>query len=67
MEKNDQLENSLLHHSVETRVLVLQYLQQMNEKEKKAYTIAKEHLGTSFNIVKSIGYIDWNNRLKSSK
>ena len=64
-EKNDNSENSLTNYPEETRALVLQYLQQMNEKEKKAYLIAKEHLGTSFHIVKSIGYIEWNNRKSS--
>ena len=28
-------------------------------KERKVYNIAKEHLGTSFNILKSVGYINW--------
>ena len=35
------------------------YLNQMNEMEKKAYRIALNHLGTSFNIYKSNGYIQW--------
>uniref|UniRef100_A0A6C0LDM1 Uncharacterized protein n=1 Tax=viral metagenome TaxID=1070528 RepID=A0A6C0LDM1_9ZZZZ len=39
--------------------LVAEYLTSMNEKEKIAYLIAKDHLGTSFNIVKSIGYLEW--------
>lgn len=45
--------------SEETRELILRYLASMNKKEKIAYEIAKDHLGTSFNIVKSIGYIEW--------
>lgn len=45
--------------SEETRELILRYLASMNEKEKIAYEIAKDHLGTSFNIVKSIGYMEW--------
>ena len=32
--------------------------------EKKALTIAKEDLGSSFNIEKSIGYLSW---LKKNK
>lgn len=35
------------------------YLDQMTEQEKKAYLIALNHLGTSFNIYKSNGYIEW--------
>ena len=39
--------------------LVEEYVAVMNKKEKIAYLIAKDHLGTSFNIVKSIGYLEW--------
>jgi len=38
---------------------LLQYFNQLDPIEKKAYKIAKEHLGSSFNIVKSNGYCDW--------
>jgi hypothetical protein len=38
---------------------ILKYLEQLGDKERIAYSIAKEHLGTSFNVVKSIGYITW--------
>ena len=33
------------------------YIESFNEKEKKAYKIAKEFLKTSFDIEKSIGYL----------
>ncbi len=35
------------------------YINQLNEKEKKALSIAKEHLETSFSISKSIGFITY--------
>jgi len=35
-----------------------------NILEKKAYNIAYNHLGTSFNILKSVGYVEW---MKSNK
>jgi len=38
---------------------ILKYLEQLGDKERIAYSIAKEHLGTSFNIIRSIGYITW--------
>jgi hypothetical protein len=38
------------------------YMKQLNEIEKKAYLIAQEHLGTSFNILKSNGYIEWSKK-----
>ena len=47
------------HYSIEIRDSILKYLKQLNDKEQIAYLIAKEHLGTSFDIVKSIGYIEW--------
>jgi hypothetical protein len=38
---------------------VANYISQMNELQRKAYLIAKHHLGTSVNIVKSNGYKEW--------
>ena len=35
------------------------YISQMTIQERKAYEIAKEHLETSFNIEKSIGFLQW--------
>jgi hypothetical protein len=49
----------LTGYSEEEREKVLKYLEQLNEKEKKACQIAKDHLGSSFNILKSVGYIEW--------
>ena len=36
-----------------------EYLNQLNDFQKKAYLIAQDHLGTSFNIFKSVGYIEY--------
>lgn len=41
-----------------------QYLKSLNEQERKTLEIAKDHLGTSFNIRKSIGYITWKTNQK---
>jgi hypothetical protein len=35
------------------------YMSQLSHIEKKAFFIAQEHLGSSFNILKSNGYLDW--------
>jgi hypothetical protein len=43
----------------ETEELHMLYISQMSVQERKAYEIAKEHLETSFNIEKSIGFIEW--------
>lgn len=48
--------------------IVEEYLNSLTSKEKQAMNIAQDHLGTSFNILKSIGFIKWNEqRLKNSK
>tara|TARA_B110000008_G_C16945718_1_gene554351 strand:+ start:493 stop:663 length:171 start_codon:yes stop_codon:yes gene_type:complete len=38
---------------------IKKYISSLNEMELKALKIAEEHLETSFNIVKSIGYQKW--------
>ena len=39
--------------------LSIEYIKIMSEKELKAYHIAKDHLGDSFQIEKSIGFKQW--------
>ena len=39
--------------------LIDEYIAQLTEKEKIAYKIAKEHLGSSFSMFKSIGFQNW--------
>lgn len=38
---------------------LIEYLNQLDIIEQKAYSIAKSHLGSSFNLLKSNGYIHW--------
>jgi len=35
------------------------YLKSLNKLEKQTLDIAQSHLGTSFNVRKSIGFIKW--------
>jgi hypothetical protein len=35
------------------------YLESLTPKEKKGYLIAKSHLGSSFQIEKSLGFVDF--------
>ena len=46
-------------YDVETQRSIIRYLSGLNEIQTKAYLIAKDHLGSSFNVVKSNGYINW--------
>ena len=45
---NQQLQNDLAA-----------YIQSLTEKEHKAYLIAKSHLGSSFQLEKSNGFLKW--------
>ncbi len=66
---NNLLSTTVLHelklpdnfdsYEIKLQASIIEYLSQLNPIEKKAYKIAKEHLGSSFNIVKSNGYCDW--------
>ena len=48
--------------------LVAEYMDQLSDVERKACAIAKDHLGSSFNIVKSNGFNDWiNEKEKANK
>ena len=37
--------------------IIEEYIKSMDDKERMAYEIAKEHLESSFDLVKSLGYI----------
>ena len=51
--------DNLEKYPEEVRQYIIKYLEQLGDKEKIGYSIAKEHLGTSFDVAKSIGYITW--------
>ena len=40
------------------------YIQSLNEKEQKAYLIAKSHLLSSFSLKKSNGFIQFSKKMK---
>ena len=54
----------IFNYPEELQQSIYDYLSQLDNYERKAYVIAKEHLGTSFNIVRSTGYIEWKNNNK---
>ena len=35
------------------------YIDSLSPKEKKAYLIARDHLGMSFTLEKSVGFLQW--------
>lgn len=46
-------------YPIETQRLIFHYLNNLDEMNKKAYQIAYNHLGSSFNILKSNGFMNW--------
>ena len=46
-------------YPLEKQEEIYNYLSQLDENNKKAYLIAYNHLGTSFNIYKSNGFKEW--------
>lgn len=64
---NLSIPDSILKLSPEQQQLVFSYLEQLNDFDRKAYTIAKNHLGTSFDILRSNGYLRWLKTQPSTK
>jgi hypothetical protein len=46
--------------------LMQAYLDTLTEKEKQGYHIAKEHLGMSFQLEKSVGFLAWKENFLSN-
>jgi hypothetical protein len=59
---NLQIPSIIKIYSNEKQEEIFNYLQQMDEHNRKAYIIAQNHLGSSFNIYKSNGYKEWKNK-----
>jgi len=58
-DKTVHIPENISKHAVEVQSSIIKYIDQLTDKEHIAYLIAKEHLGTSFDISKSIGYLTW--------
>lgn len=59
-----ELPNNFENYDEKTKDLIINYLKQLDKIERQSYTIGKVHLGSSFNVVKSNGFIDWKKSLK---
>ena len=53
------------NYSIEKQREIYEYLQNMDEIDKKAYLIAMNHLGSSFNIYRSNGFKEWKQSKKN--
>jgi hypothetical protein len=49
------------------RKLTNDYLDTFTEKERQAYELAKDHLGMSFQIEKSNGFLEWKKKKEESQ
>lgn len=58
---NLQIPPVVYTYSQEDQQNIFQYLYELTELDRKAYTIAFNHLESSFNIMRSNGYIKWIN------
>lgn len=58
-----ELPNNFEQYDDTTKELIVRYLEQLNSIERIAYSIGKEHLGSSFNVVKSNGFNNWKKKL----
>lgn len=53
-----------MNNSIEN--LSKKYLESLTPKEKHAYEIAKNHLGSTFHLIKSNGFIEWKKKINES-
>ena len=61
------LVHQVRNYNEDIQQTILSYLKTFGVVEKKAFVIAKKHLGTSFHILKSTGYQEWKKSLTSAK
>ena len=55
-----------INNKEKEEILLNKYIEQLNEIEKKVLSIAIDHLETSFNLKKSIGFQKWMDTQSSS-
>jgi hypothetical protein len=55
----EQNDFGVSHYNEQDQKSIACYLTKFSPKEKKAFVIAKQHLGTSFHVLRSTGYNEW--------
>ena len=61
---NLHIPNSIQQLDIEKQKEIYDYLESLDVKGKIVYQIAMEHLGTSFNILRSNGFSEWKKEKK---
>ncbi len=54
-----ELPNNFENYDPKTQELIVNYIKHLDTIERQSYTIGKKHLGSSFNVIKSNGFVDW--------
>jgi hypothetical protein len=62
-----ECEEVIQNSSSEWRETINSYFKSMSDMQKKTFLIAKNHLGTSFNIFKSNGFVNFEKQLQTNK
>jgi hypothetical protein len=57
--ENDTVEKNVYRAEIPLVQLKEMYVDSLSPKEKKAYLIARDHLGMSFTLEKSVGFLQW--------
>ena len=61
-----ELPNNFEIYDEKIQDLIVKYLKHLDKIERQAYTIGKQHLGSSFNVIKSNGFNDFCKKINSS-
>ena len=67
MDESNNIKSDIHDIQSNNKLLFHKYIECLSEKELKAYHIAKSHLGTSFSLEKSKGFIDWKAKITTSE
>ena len=62
-----EYEEVIQNSPLEWRETIKSYFKSMTTMQKKTFLIAKNHLGTSFNIFKSNGFVNFEKQLQANK
>ena len=58
------MEEEKIHVSQNKNSFEKKYIETLSQKEMKSYEIAKDHLGMSFQLDRSVGYLAWLSKQK---
>ena len=52
---------------VSMSILIEEYMKSLNAKERQGYDIASSHLGMTYQVEKSLGFLAWKQKYLSDK